>query len=110
LGWSDRASQILAPVRSDRVAGPVAHGVHGAERLWAACTLIRTGTRSRRKPLGPPPTSVLVVGRAAAAFGAAGRAWLARDDKLLQRHALDAIHTVSSVAIVWPVPQLAMTK
>jgi hypothetical protein len=29
---------------------------------------------------------------------------LARDDKLVESHALDAIHTASSVAIVGPVP------
>jgi hypothetical protein len=43
-------------------------------------------------------------GSACTGVGTAGRACLARDDKLVESHVLDAIHAVSSAAIVRPVP------
>jgi len=91
--------------------GPVAHGGHGAEPLWPACTLIGTGTRSRkgsRRARGRRECSR--AGRAVAACGAAGRAWLARDDRLVESHALDAIQAASPGGDRAASVRLAMTK
>src|SRR5579859_6935763 len=88
LGWSDRATPILAPVRSGRAPGPVAHGGHGAAPLWAACTLIRTGTRSRRKTPGPPSTRVLGVWPRCSCLRGGGQGLMARDDKLVKSRCL----------------------
>jgi hypothetical protein len=80
FGMSDRWAGRTALRRSwlqfeaVELPGPVAHG---AEPLWAACTLIRTGTRSRRKPL---PTADAGIGHPDI-FGARGQRLLDQADR-----------------------------